>query len=184
MRGARRAFASRANGRLGKGPRTEAGRQRRVDGVRCHGLSLSVLLDETVTPEIETLARKIVASEGRGPLGDAHLTIARRIAEAMIDLRRVRLAKRPLSVTLDADPASTGTLKALARLDRYERRALSRRKFAIREFAAAIAGIQSNQTHHPAVATPDLIRGAKDGPPRSFSKTFRRHRLGHFGRIT
>ena len=81
-----------------------------------------------------------MASSPGGPVDDTRLALAARVAEAMIDLRRVRLAKRPLSIALDADPGDMATLKALARLDRYEARALSRRKFAIRAFAAAVAG--------------------------------------------
>jgi len=144
MTSARKAFANRANGRLGRGPRTAVGKALQAGAVRRHGLSLPVLLDATLAPEIDTLARAIVASTPGGPgdgaCDDALLALAARIAEAMIDLRRVRLAKRPLSIALDANPANMTTLKALARLDRYERRALSRRKFAIRAFAAALAG--------------------------------------------
>ena len=138
MRGARKAFASRANGRLSQGARTAGGRARNAQAAFRHGLNLPVLLD--VAPEVESLAREIIVTTAVGPPNDAQRAIASRIAEAMIDLRRVRLAKRPLSVALDANPADTATLKALARLDRYERRALSRRKFAIRDFAAAVAG--------------------------------------------
>ncbi|HLH87138.1 MAG TPA: hypothetical protein VKX28_01665 [Xanthobacteraceae bacterium] len=140
MTSARKVFANRANGRLSKGPRTVGGRQRHDRAPLRHGLSLPVLLDAALAPEVDALAREIIATSAAGPIGDAHRAIASRIAEAMIDLRRVRLAKRPLSIALDADPANIATLKALARLDRYERRALSRRKFAVREFAAALAG--------------------------------------------
>jgi hypothetical protein len=144
MSGARRAFASRANGRLGNAKRTAAGKARQAAAARCHGLSLPVLLDAALAPEIDTLARAIVATSpgvpGDHPHDDARLALACRVAEAMIDLRRVRLAKRPLSIALDADPGNMATLEAFARLDRYEARALSRRKFAIRAFAAAIAG--------------------------------------------
>jgi len=136
--GARRAFASRANGRLSKGARTAGGLARNAQAAFRHGLNLPALLD--ATPEVESLAREIVVTSALGPPNDALRAIASRIAEAMIDLRRVRLAKRPLSIALDTDPGDMATLKALARLDRYEARALSRRKFAIREFAAAVAG--------------------------------------------
>ena len=91
-------------------------------------------------PDVDALAREIATSVAGGPVDDSRHALACRAAEAMIDLYRVRLAKRPLSIALDADPGSAAALKALARLDRYERRALSRRKFAMRDFAAAIAG--------------------------------------------
>jgi hypothetical protein len=141
MRGARRAYASRANGRLSRGPKTAAGRQRDALAPFRHGLSLPVLLDAALAPEIDRLAREIISSAVGGPVAETLFPVAIRIAEAMIDLRRVRFAKRPLSIALDANPADNATLKEFARLDRYERRALSRRKFAIREFAAALAGI-------------------------------------------
>ncbi len=156
MTSARKAFANRVNGRLSRGPRTAAGKARHADAIRRHGLSLSVARDDALAPEVDRLARDIAASvtlrrsaEGRASKGGGHVdaavdaarhALACRVAEAMIDLYRVRLAKRPLSAALDADPANMTTLKALARLDRYEQRALSRRKFAMRDFAAAIAG--------------------------------------------
>jgi hypothetical protein len=65
---------------------------------------------------------------------DGH-AIACRIAETLIDLRRVRSVKLPLVAELAADLRNAARpLKALARLDRYERLALSRRKTAVRSF--------------------------------------------------
>lgn len=140
MRGARRAFASRANGRLSQGPQTAAGKLRRASAAVQHGLSLPVPRDPALPSDIDALACEIVAPFTGGRRNDTFHALASRIAEAMIDLRRVRLAKRPLSIALDADPANMATIAALGRLDRYERRALSRRKLATREFLAAVAG--------------------------------------------
>ena len=144
MRGARRAFASRANGRLSKGPRTAAGTMRRARAALRHGLNLPVVNDTEVPAEIDALAREIATSATGGhvdgAVDDTCHAAAARIAEAMLDLRRIRLAKRPFAAALEADPANAATLRMLERLDRYERRALSRRKFAIREFAAGRFG--------------------------------------------
>ena len=139
MSRARRAFASRANGRASCGPRTAAGDQRCARAAFRHGLSLPVLHDPGLPAEVDAAARAIAASLAGGPVDDHRHALACRIAEAMVDLRRVRAAKLPLVAAIVADPKDFQSLAQLARLDRYERRAFSRRISAIREFDAALA---------------------------------------------
>jgi hypothetical protein len=180
-----------------RGPLTAAGKARISQNARRHGLCLPVLCDPNASLEIEDLVRKICRS-GPGAQGgedetkridadaDCELArIARRIAEAQVDLVRVRRARHDLISWAFSDPrfrprkglharirqlARAGELfeqgialsprmrdaleikpqgaeklalifcdasAELARMDRYERRALSRRKFAMREFDAA-----------------------------------------------
>jgi hypothetical protein len=168
MKGARRAFASRANGRLAgiRPPRSAAGTARLPGPARRHGLSVAVALDEALAPEVDKLAREIAVSVTGGAVDAARHALACRMAEAMLDVRRVRLAKRPYVAALEADPADDVALKRLERLDRYERRAASRRKFAMRDFAAAIAGIDP--------ALPLRKRQFRIRPPR----------VSNFGRLT
>jgi hypothetical protein len=139
MSRARRAFASRANGRMSRGPTTAAGAVRRARGALRHGLSVPVLADPGISAEVDTAARAIAASVAGGPLDADRHVLACRIAEAMIDLRRVRAAKLPLVAALYADPTDFCALAELARLDRYERRAHARRATAVRELDAALA---------------------------------------------
>jgi hypothetical protein len=96
----RKTRANRANARASTGPKTKQGRARARRNALRHGLSIPVYSDPAWSVELEALAREIIGrnanAETQGP--------ARQIAEAQIDLRRVRFARyRFLSEAL-SDP--------------------------------------------------------------------------------
>jgi len=174
----RKIQANRANARASTGPKTARGRARTARNAFRHGLSVPVFSDPVFSEEVDALARETAGSDADAEI----LELARRVAEAEIDLRRVRYARHQLVNSALSDPdyesearvrekdalvlrcmrvggaftpmpydvvefldsKPSGPLKLamilsdkagqLLAMDRYERRALSRRKFAIRAY--------------------------------------------------
>jgi hypothetical protein len=151
MTSARRIAANRENARKSTGPRTQRGKSRASRNAVRHGLAAVNIGDSGVSDQVQRLAKAICKDES-DPFRYEQAVI---IAETQILLGRVRAAR-----IAAIEPARKGSAEAsdaaklereelrgdvecltralpeLLNLERYERRALSRRRRAIRRLDA------------------------------------------------
>ena len=108
MTSARQRESNRINARRSTGPRTPAGKLRASRNAVRHGFTLPVSHDPAAAPQVAALARAIaaLAAPARPPgTADALAEPARRVAEAQVDLVRIRRARHELFVEALAGPA-------------------------------------------------------------------------------
>ena len=127
----RKIAANRNNAKKSTGPRTEAGRATSRQNARRHGLATGIGSDPALRDDIEILAKLLAG--GRENIGE----FAREAAEAHLDLLRIRKIRAGLYARMRffGDASTEDLMEAaeqFARLERYERRAFSRRKHAMR----------------------------------------------------
>lgn len=92
MTSSKRAAANKANAQRSTGPRTADGKARsRVNALQ-HGLSVPVSARPDLAPDVAKLARLIAGNSEYEPL----VLAAKRVAEASIDVLRIRLARAAL----------------------------------------------------------------------------------------
>ena len=132
MTSERKATSNRKNAQNSTGPRSELGRRRSRRNALRHGLAIAIGSDPSFSKAIEALATTLERDGGGQIAGE----FARQVAEAEFDLLRIRKLKAARFNTVFGNPEAklrdySELSKVLAQLERYERRAFSRRKRAL-----------------------------------------------------
>jgi hypothetical protein len=121
--------ANRANAQKSTGPKTAAGRLKSSRNALRHGLSLPLRLDTATSAKIDAIAQVLTRDQADGE----HLSAATELAQAQLQLLRIRGVRAELMATFDLSCGDYEKLRRLASLDIYERLALTQRRRASRK---------------------------------------------------
>jgi hypothetical protein len=130
----RKLEANRRNASRSTGPRTPGGKLRSRHNARRHGLATPVENDSEAAAGIESLAA--ILADGSNDFERTEQS--RAVAGCHFDLRRIRAARHDVFLTLgDLENANGNDIEiaicAIERINRYEKRASSKRKQALRK---------------------------------------------------
>jgi hypothetical protein len=129
----RKIESNRKNAQKSTGPRSEAGQRRSRRNALRHGLAVAIGSDPSFSEDIKRLAGALARGRSGRNVGE----IAHQAAEAEIDLLRIRKLRAARFNAVLGNPGhelddQSEFNEELAKLERYERRAFSRRKRAFR----------------------------------------------------
>ena len=128
----RRLAANRENARKSSGPKSGTGKRTSAQNSLRHGLAIPVRNIAALRGDTEKLALSIARASGQQTISE----FSRQAAEAELDLLRIRKCRAAILDKFHEFPATEAAYgelnRNLASLERYERRAFSRRKRALR----------------------------------------------------
>ncbi len=121
--------ANRINAQKSTGPKTAAGRLKSSRNAFRHGLSLRLRLDPETSAKAEAIARVLI----RDHADEDQLLAATDLAQAQMELLRIRKVRTELMANADLASGDLEHLRRLAALDHYERLAHTKRRRASRK---------------------------------------------------
>jgi hypothetical protein len=126
----RQIAANRENAKRSSGPKTNKGRRASSRNALRHGLSCTAPSEECGSVDIGYLTAALI-DEGAN---EVQILAARQVAQAHLDVLRVRTIRAAWLASLNSHGGHRGNLRQLLALDRYERIARTKRRIAAKGF--------------------------------------------------
>jgi hypothetical protein len=131
----RKLAANRKNAKKSGGPRSNAGKAKSAQNALRHGLAIPIANIAALRRDVERVALGIARANREKKISDS----SRRAAEAELDISRIRKCRVEIWKRYQNMPVTERSYdklnESLAKLERYERRALSKRNRTLRSMS-------------------------------------------------